>query len=89
MSTYQFLSLAPTTSASYPPNPVTKSPVQTSGDKLTDVPAATTEIIVDPKTRRSSSSSSASSNKPRFLKLGPVHYGIGVGGDWSDAAIAE
>ncbi|KAL3425077.1 hypothetical protein PVAG01_04358 [Phlyctema vagabunda] len=44
------------------------------------------------KSRRSSSSSSASSaTGPRFLKLGPVHFGEGVDGesDWSEISVTE
>jgi len=86
MSSFQFLSLAPTTSASYPSTPLTKSPVQAPAKVAT-----TEEIDIELlKSRRSSSTSSDTSGKLRFLKLGPVHYGKGDGlGDWSEVAIAE
>jgi len=77
----KFLSLAPTTSASYPSSPV-KAPVEAPVK-----PATASEIDAAlVKSRRSSSLSSDASGKLRFLKLGPVHYGKGDGfGDWSDA----
>lgn len=84
-----FLSLAPTTSESYP----TQKPAR-------DLAAASDIDIVKEeglkKTRRSSSLSSDSSTasgsgKPRFLKLGPVHWGESVdgNGDWSEESVAE
>jgi len=86
MPSFQFLSLAPTTSASYPSTPLAKSPVQTPAKEATPE-----EINVELlKSRRSSSTSSDASSKQRFLKLGPVHYGKGDGmGDWSEVVIAE
>jgi hypothetical protein len=86
MSSFTFLSLAPTTSASYPSSPLIKSPVQTT----LKAPTAEEINIELLKSRRSSSLDSESSGKLRFLKLGPVHYGKGDGlGDWSEAIIAE
>ncbi len=43
------------------------------------------------KHRRSSSlASDESGAKLRFLKLGPVHWGVGDGkGDWSDVGVTE
>ncbi|KAG0652036.1 hypothetical protein D0Z07_0904 [Hyphodiscus hymeniophilus] len=85
MTTFQFLSLAPVASASYPSTPVTKSPVQSSA-KIATIPEENVEL----NARRSSSVASEANGKLRFLKLGPVHYGVGDGlGDWSDVAIAE
>lgn len=62
-----FLSLAPTTSASYPQQPKTK---------LT--PGALAEVPVAPELKQRTSSMSSDGNKSagfRFLKLGPVHWG--------------
>lgn len=106
----RFLSLAPTTSASYPSTPAVKSPapqspVQAAADTpnntmaeptparaLTITPAMPSAAVIDEalKTRRSSSlSSNGSSQKKRFLKLGPVHFGEGGNGDWSDEVVDE
>jgi hypothetical protein len=86
MSSFQFLSLAPVSSASYPSTPLTQSPLQEAVK-----PTATAEVDLELlKSRRSSSVASEASGKLRFLKLGPVHYGKGDGlGDWSDAVVAE
>ena len=105
-----FLSLAPTTSASYPSNPAVKSPapqspLQASADTpnntmadptpakaLNTTPAMPSAAVIDEtvKTRRSSSlSSNESSQKRRFLKLGPVHFGEGGKGDWSEEVVDE
>jgi len=79
---HTFLSLAPTTSASYPTSPLSKSPVQSPNAESLD------ELLL--KTRRSSSLSSDTSGKRRYLKLGPVHFGEGDGkGDWSEDVLAE
>jgi len=100
---YTFLSLAPTTSASYPTAPLIKSPVKanpvddTKVDSTDAAAAAITPSVasidaVEPlKTRRSSSlgsEGSAGAAKKRFLKLGPVHFGEGDG-DWSEDVLAE
>jgi len=101
---YTFLTLAPTTSASYPTAPLksTISPpakVDTVDDTKVDstdaaavIPAVPTADGAEPlKTRRSSSLSSEGSSgaaKKRFLKLGPVHFGEGDG-DWSEDVLAE
>jgi hypothetical protein len=107
----RFLSLAPTTSASYPSNPAVKSPapqspLQASADTPnntmadptpakalnTTTPAMPSVAVIDEalKTRRSSSlSSEGSSRKRRFLKLGPVHFGEGGNGDWSEEVVDE
>ncbi|KAK1470549.1 hypothetical protein CCUS01_06314 [Colletotrichum cuscutae] len=61
-----FLSLAPTTSSSYP----FRQQQQAAAAAVT---ATTTEPA--PLKRRTSSMSSDGSNGLRFLKLGPVHYG--------------
>lgn len=97
-----FLSLAPTTSASYPLNP--KAPTQAPQSTARVQPtaqadtssAAETNTLAVPgaddaaehlKIRRSSSSGSDASSKRGFLKLGPVHFGEGDG-DWSEDALA-
>jgi len=83
-----FLSLAPTTSASYPPTPLTKSPAQTPNAETPNVLEGLDAVML--KERRSSSMGSDGSSKRRFLKLGPVHFGEGDGkGDWSEDVIAE
>lgn len=91
VAVHKFLSLAPTTSASYPAlpkSPTPKSPVQkpVDGADAATIPALPVET--DIKTRRSSSLSSNGSlmSKRRFLKLGPVHFGEGDG-DWSEEVI--
>ncbi|KXH48348.1 uncharacterized protein CLUP02_13745 [Colletotrichum lupini] len=61
-----FLSLAPTTSSSYP-----FRQQQQAAAAVT----ATTTTEPAPLKRRTSSMSSDGSNGLRFLKLGPVHYG--------------
>lgn len=88
---HNFLSLAPTTSASYPTMTKTpKSPeykaVATADEEVTT--PALPVIDAEHKTRRSSSLSSNGSlmAKKRFLKLGPVHFGEGEG-DWSEEVI--
>ncbi|KIM98044.1 hypothetical protein OIDMADRAFT_57551 [Oidiodendron maius Zn] len=97
-----FLSLAPTTSASYPSSP--KSPTQITesgpaGQQKTPVPVSpATEANIQAvpraeevaellKTERSSSSGSDGSAKRGYLKLGPVHFGEG-GGDWSEDVLS-
>jgi hypothetical protein len=106
----RFLSLAPTTSASYPSTPAMKcpapqSPVQapmdtpnntmadpTPAGALNTVPAMPSAAVIDEaiKTRRSSSlSSDGSTQKRRFLKLGPVHFGEGGKDDWSEEVLDE
>jgi len=92
ITVHSFLSLAPTTSASYPtmakaPKSPAYKPVATA-----DAIEATTPVLpvvdAEHKTRRSSSLSSNGSlmAKKRFLKLGPVHFGEGDG-DWSEEVI--
>ena len=103
----RFLSLAPTTSASYPSTPAVKSPTpQSPLQAAIDTPNITmadptparafnpsampSAAVIDEtlKTRRSSSlSSDGSSQKRRFLKLGPVHFGEDGKGDWSEEVI--
>jgi hypothetical protein len=91
---HTFLSLAPTTSASYPvAKSPPKSPVQAPTIPTQQTTSAETVSAVIPesvKTRRSSSLSSDGSAKRRFLKLGPVHGGeAGEGlGDWSEDVLA-
>ncbi|KAH7319143.1 hypothetical protein BKA65DRAFT_482665 [Rhexocercosporidium sp. MPI-PUGE-AT-0058] len=92
LQTHTFLSLAPTTSASYPltkPSPAAKvisaesKPAVTEEALALAIPAVPVE-----KTRRSSSLSSDGSlmQKRRFLKLGPVHFGASDG-DWSEDVV--
>jgi hypothetical protein len=103
-----FLSLAPTTSASYPSTPLIKTPIpqsplqaptQTPHNMRADPTPARLEAVTTAapnaeaidselfKKRRSSSlSSDASTQKKRFLKLGPVHFGEGDG-DWSEEVV--
>lgn len=90
---HKFLSLAPTTSASYPTikSPTPKSPVQKAiagADIATEAAIPALPVDAEHKTRRSSSLSSNGSlmSKRRFLKLGPVHFGEGDG-DWSEEVI--
>jgi len=105
----RFLSLAPTTSASYPSTPAMKSPepqspvqppTDTPNNTMADptparalTPAMPSAAVIDEalKTRRSSSlSSEGSTQKRRFLKLGPVHFGEGGGkDDWSEEVVDE
>ncbi|RDW87770.1 hypothetical protein BP5796_03464 [Coleophoma crateriformis] len=81
----QFLSLAPTTSSSYPATPAMKSP-SLAAEK--QEPALVTEAN-EAKIRRSSSSASSNVGGMRFLKLGPVHFGADYGneGDWSEVVV--
>jgi hypothetical protein len=78
---HTFLSLAPTTSASYPIKSTTKTPTSPTSPRAAPIEA-------DLKTRRSSSTTSDGSlnAKRRFLKLGPVHHGEGDG-DWSEEVV--
>ena len=86
MSSYQFLTLAPTTSTGYP-SAVTKCASKESNVDASIPVVVDSETIDMMKTRRSSSlSSTSSTKKARFLKLGPVHYGSGEG-DWSEEVI--
>ncbi|KAK3300208.1 uncharacterized protein B0H64DRAFT_9354 [Chaetomium fimeti] len=70
-----FLSLAPSTSESYPRTPRVKQPL--TAEALTDAAqqqqasAATEEELA----KRRTSSLSSDASKFRFLKLGPVHWG--------------
>ncbi len=85
--THTFLSLAPTTSASYPVHkPIVASPKEESKPAQTEEVA--TPVVPSEKTRRSSSLSSDGSlmQKRRFLRLGPVHFGVGDG-DWSEEVV--
>jgi hypothetical protein len=91
VAVHKFLSLAPTTSASYPTlpkSPTPKSPVQKAVDGADAATLPALPVETDIKTRRSSSLSSNGSlmSKRRFLKLGPVHFGEGDG-DWSEEVI--
>jgi hypothetical protein len=89
---HTFLSLAPTTSSSYPLKPAPKTPV--AQDPVMEATAPEAEVVTIEgleKTRRSSSLSSngSLSQKRRFLKLGPVHHGMHQGeeGDFSEVVI--
>jgi len=99
-----FLSLVPTTSASYPSSPRSKLPLPTTTLPPALAPenaggeaSPTIPEMLDVKIRRSSSSGSdesvsgSPSQRRRFLKLGPVHFGKdGDGeGDWSEEVLAE
>lgn len=84
-----FLSLAPTTSSSYPSTPLVKSHSPQSPLNDPTAAAAPNAAALDSellKTRRSSSLSSNGTQKRRFLKLGPVHFGEGDG-DWSEEVV--
>lgn len=85
--THTFLSLAPATSASYP---VHKPTVATAKEesKPAETEELATPVVPGEKTRRSSSLSSDGSlmQKRRFLRLGPVHFGVGEG-DWSEEVV--
>lgn len=93
-----FLSLAPTTSASYPTqqrsSSITSLSQETAAPKEGEVAteAIASATITDTMHRRSSSSASSTDGSvvgQRYLKLGPVHWGEGDGkGDWSES-IAE
>jgi arginine/lysine/ornithine decarboxylase len=92
---HTFLSLAPTTSASYPlmkSTPVAKTTAAESKPAMTEAALVLATPVVPgeevTKTRRSSSLSSDGSlmQKRRFLKLGPVHSGEGSG-DWSEEVV--
>ncbi|KAH8813300.1 hypothetical protein F5884DRAFT_332965 [Xylogone sp. PMI_703] len=68
----------------------------TAATNVPEVTEAIPEAAVedhDPRARRSSSiSSTTSSSAKRFLKLGPVFYGVGDGkgmGDWSEEVVAD
>lgn len=78
---HTFLTLAPTTSASYPVKSVAVA-VKTPDETQESID----NLLL--KTRRSSSLDSTNSSKQRFLKLGPVHFGEGDG-DWSEEVLAE
>jgi len=92
---HSFLSLAPTTSASYPTmvakapkSPTVFKPVATADVAIEATTPALPVVDAEHKTRRSSSLSSNGSlmAKKRFLKLGPVHFGE-RDGDWSEEVI--
>ncbi|KAH7391235.1 hypothetical protein BKA64DRAFT_677146 [Cadophora sp. MPI-SDFR-AT-0126] len=92
LQTHTFLSLAPTTSASYPLTkalPAAKTVTTESKPVVSEeaLALATPALPVE-KTRRSSSLSSDGSlmQKRRFLKLGPVHFGASDG-DWSEEVV--
>ncbi|KAG4431095.1 hypothetical protein IFR05_013429 [Cadophora sp. M221] len=96
LQAHTFLSLAPTTSASYPltkPSPVASAKALSAESKPAVTEEALALALATPavpveKTRRSSSLSSDGSlmQKRRFLKLGPVHFGAGDG-DWSEEVV--
>jgi hypothetical protein len=94
-----FLSLAPTTSDSYPTLPKSPTQVQESAAQVQQTESSPTDEAKKPvvpsaedvaellKNRRSSSSGSDGSSKRGFLRLGPVHFGEGDG-DWSEDALS-
>jgi hypothetical protein len=98
VAAHRFLSLAPTTSASYPSTPKSptlkaapvRKPIAAAADAAAEgaTPALPIDVDAEHKTRRSSSLSSNGSlmSKRRFLKLGPVHFGEGDG-DWSEEVV--
>ncbi|KAH6853584.1 hypothetical protein B0I37DRAFT_10297 [Chaetomium sp. MPI-CAGE-AT-0009] len=68
-----FLSLAPSTSASYPRTPRVKEPLtaEALAQQQQQASASTEEELA----KRRTSSLSSDASKFRFLKLGPVHWG--------------
>ncbi|KAG4422406.1 hypothetical protein IFR04_004430 [Cadophora malorum] len=91
LQTHTFLSLAPTTSASYPltkASPTKAVSVESKPAVTEEALALATPAVPVEKTRRSSSLSSDGSlmQKKRFLKLGPVHFGASDG-DWSEEVV--
>ncbi|KAK0666141.1 hypothetical protein QBC41DRAFT_156019 [Cercophora samala] len=88
-----FLSLAPSTSESYPRNQQTRqepSAAPLTAEALAAIPAVQPQKQDEQKRRASSLSSDAS--KFRFLKLGPVHWGEhqdGVKEDFYEVAVEE
>lgn len=95
--THMFLMLAPTTSASYPKSTVVKAEegkpaIRTEEEEAlainSPIATATPAVPGEQKARRSSSLSSDESvtQKKRFLRLGPVHFGAGQG-DWSEEVV--
>ncbi|KAK3984886.1 hypothetical protein QBC44DRAFT_336178 [Cladorrhinum sp. PSN332] len=80
-----FLSLAPSTSDSYPRKPQTQP-------LTTEALAEINSVVAAQKQRRASSlSSDASKGQFRFLKLGPVHFGEHIDendkGDFHEVAV--
>ncbi|KAL2063603.1 hypothetical protein VTL71DRAFT_5408 [Oculimacula yallundae] len=92
LGTHRFLSLAPTTSASYPLMKASPAAEAASAESKPAVTAETlalaTPTVPVESHRRSSSLSSDGSlmQKRRFLKLGPVHFGVSEG-DWSEEVV--
>ncbi|KAK4105697.1 hypothetical protein N658DRAFT_395610, partial [Parathielavia hyrcaniae] len=76
-----FLSLAPSTSDSYPRTQRAKQPL--TAEALAQVATPAGDASADAAKRRTSSLSSDAS-KFRFLKLGPVHWGEHQDDDKSD-----
>jgi hypothetical protein len=77
-----FLSLAPSTSDSYPrtqraqTKPTRAQAEPLTAEALAEVPKQDNDAATDFSKRRTSSlSSDASKSRLRFLKLGPVHWG--------------
>ncbi|KAK3393732.1 hypothetical protein B0H63DRAFT_516902 [Podospora didyma] len=73
-----FLSLAPSTSDSYPRTQKSKQPSKPdalTAEALADVPKQDESAMDIMKRRTSSLSSDGSKSRLRFLKLGPVHWG--------------
>ncbi|RCI13128.1 hypothetical protein L249_1286 [Ophiocordyceps polyrhachis-furcata BCC 54312] len=74
-----FLTLAPTTSSSYPRLP--------TEDSTSSSPTTTSESCSASPSRRCSSTSASSSSSIgayKFLKLGPVHWGEHLDGEKGD-----
>ncbi|EAQ93438.1 predicted protein [Chaetomium globosum CBS 148.51] len=81
-----FLSLAPTTSESYPRAPRVKQPL--TAEALTQ--ATQQQASEEELAKRRTSSLSSDASKFRFLKLGPVHWGEHQGesnGDFHEVAV--
>ncbi|KAF2839428.1 hypothetical protein M501DRAFT_1016509 [Patellaria atrata CBS 101060] len=82
-----FLVLSPKASgSSYPVTPLVSPPaVNSTVNPLSLVPEVGNQTVQAPLHRRSSSVSSDGSARPRFLKLGPVHFGGEQGvGDFAE-----
>jgi len=87
-----FLSLAPSTSDSYPRTQKTKDTAALTADALTQATKEDGSPVVMPKQHRTSSlSSDGSKTRLRFLKLGPVHWGEHQDtenqADWHEVAV--
>jgi len=88
-----FLSLAPSTSESYPRTQkvTTKTTPALTADALAQIPVQEDAALKAAAERRESTTSTNSSKSGlRFLKLGPVHWGEHQDenkGDWHEAVV--